>query len=223
MKILYVTATAAEAVALKNVKDLVPDGNKFRIRSLEIDLLIGGIGTVSTIFEMSRWISAHGKPDIAINGGIAGSFTDNHLIGDVVLPVNECFADLGIEDHDDFKTLWEAGLTDADAFPFVKGSLPADEKIASGFSFLKHVKSITVNTASGSGRSIERLIRKYNADIETMEGASFFYLCRRERIPFLAIRAISNKIEPRNRDNWNIRLALDNLTKRLQDVFLTFE
>jgi futalosine hydrolase len=197
MKILYVTATVAEAEAFKNVRNLVTDGNRFRSGSLEIDLLIGGIGPVSTIYEMLKWINMNGSPDLAINGGIAGSFTEVLSNGDVVLPVSECFADLGIEDHDEFITLSEAKLTNADEFPFVKGYLPGDEKIISRINSLKRVKSITVNTATGSGASIERLKRKYNPDIETMEGASFFYLCRRERIPFLALRAISNRIEPR--------------------------
>ena len=39
-------------------------------------------------------------------------------IGDVVMPVSDCFADAGIEDGDNFLTLSEAGLADADEFPF---------------------------------------------------------------------------------------------------------
>jgi futalosine hydrolase len=64
---------------------------------------------------------------------------------------------------------------------------------------------------------------KFNPDIETMEGASFFYICRREGIPFVAFRSISNRIEPRNKGNWNVKLALDNLAASLYDVFLTLE
>ena len=44
-----------------------------------------------------------------------------------------------------------------------------------------------------------------------MEGATFFYICAREKIPFLSLRAISNKVEPGNRDAWDIQLALGNL------------
>ena len=64
---------------------------------------------------------------------------------------------------------------------------------------------------------------KYNPDIETMEGATFFYICSRENIPFLALRAISNRVEPRNKEKWNIQLALDNLSEKLKEVLLTFE
>lgn len=223
MKILYVTATGAEAEALLRVRELTAEKSFNRFRNLEIHLLVTGIGSVPTIWNMSKWISSNGLPVFAINGGIAGSFNDSIVPGDVVMPVSECFADLGIEDHDKFLTLHEAGLANADEFPFTKGCIHADEILVSRFSFLKPVKSITVNTTSGSVSTIQKLRDKYNADIETMEGASFFYLCRSERIPFLALRGISNRIEPRNRNSWNIKLALDNLAERLHEVFIMLD
>ena len=64
---------------------------------------------------------------------------------------------------------------------------------------------------------------KYNPDIETMEGATFFYICTRENIPFLALRSISNMVGLRNKDNWDIRLALDNLSEKLREVILTLD
>ena len=90
-------------------------------------------------------------------------------------------------------------------------------------SILKPVRAITVNTATGSDASRKKLLKKFNPDIETMEGATFFYICSRENIPFLALRAISNKVEPRNKNNWNIALALNNLSEKLNEVLLTLE
>ncbi len=131
------------------------------------------------------------------------------------MPVTDCFADSGIEDGDNFITLSEAGLADADEFPFRNGFLHADS-IYSGKlrDLVQPVSAVTVNTASGSLATIDKLVRKFNPDIETMEGATFFYICLREFIPFLAVRAVSNMVEPRNRNNWDIALALDNLAVR---------
>jgi len=42
-----------------------------------------------------------------------------------------------------------------------------------------------------------------------------------ENIPFLALRAISNKVERRNKNNWKIALALNNLSEKLKEVLLT--
>lgn len=223
MKILYIAATSAEAEILEK-----PGSSSGQVISrhgrLRIFPLTAGVGSISTMWNIAHWIRENGKPDLAINGGIAGSFNQDLKIGDVVMPVSECFADLGIEDNERFTTLFEAGLARPDDFPFEGGYIRADVKIAGQFStMLRSVTSITVNTASGSHTTIERLRTKYNADIETMEGASFFYICRREGIPFLAVRSISNLVEPRNRNNWNIRLALDNLAAKLDEVFLTME
>lgn len=222
MKILYIAATAAEADVLEKIS---ASGHSHKSRGeLRIFPLVAGVGSISTMWNAAQWILENGKPDFAINGGIAGSFVEHLKIGDVVMPVSECFADLGIEDNENFITLFEAGLSKPDDFPFNGGYICSDEKVNDRFSkILKSVKSITVNTASGSNRTVKKLQAKYNADIETMEGASFFYICKREKIPFLAVRSISNMIEPRNRNNWNIRLALDNLAARLDEVFLTLE
>jgi futalosine hydrolase len=140
------------------------------------------------------------------------------------LPVTDCFADSGIEDGNDFFTLSEAGLISADEFPYKNGILYADPFYINKIkNILKPVRAITVNTATGSESTRNRLIKKFNPDIETMEGATFFYICSRENIPFLAVRAISNKVELRNKDRWNIPLALNNLSEKLIDVLLTLQ
>ena len=89
--------------------------------------------------------------------------------------------------------------------------------------FLKPVRAITVNTATGSEVGRIKLLQKFNPDIETMEGATFFYICAKENIPFLALRAISNRVEPRNKSNWNIALALENLSEKINEVLNILE
>jgi futalosine hydrolase len=48
-----------------------------------------------------------------------------------------------------------------------------------------------------------------------MEGAAFMFACDQERIPYLQVRAVSNLVEKRNRDRWNIPLAIENLNKKI--------
>jgi futalosine hydrolase len=223
-KILYVTATSSEADALKKIKGMisVPDG--YRFGNFEISLLVAGVGSISTAWAMKQWISVNEKPDLALNAGIAGSYKDDFMIGDVVMPLSDCFADAGIEDGDNFLTMSEAGLCRADEFPFREGLLFADNRYCSQMnSLLKPAAAITVNTATGSEATRIKLLKKFNPDIETMEGATFFYICAWENIPFLALRAISNRVEPRNKSKWNIALALDNLSEKLNEVIKTLE
>jgi futalosine hydrolase len=221
-KILYVTATTTEAESLKSILHTKPVPEA--IHNFEINILVTGVGSVATAWVLKQWICTYGKPDLVINAGIAGSYKEEIRIGDVVLLRTDCFADAGIEDDEDFITLFEAGFIAENEFPFKHGILNSDpvyfDKLKN---LLKPVNAITVNTSTGSESSKSRLIRKFNPDIETMEGATFFYICSRENIPFLAFRAISNMVEKRNRDNWNIKLALDNLSAKLNDIFLTLQ
>jgi futalosine hydrolase len=163
-----------------------------------------------------------GNLTLLLMQGLQEVITMRLNVGDVVMPVSDCFADAGIEDGENFLTLSESGLISANDFPYKDGLLYADtsynEKMKG---ILKPVRAITVNTATGSEATMGKLLKKFNPDIETMEGATFFYICSRENIPFLALRAISNKVEPRNKNNWNIDLALNNLSEKLIDVILT--
>jgi len=223
-KILYVTATIPEAEALKRISGIMSLMGGYRFRNLEISVLVTGVGFAATSWGIKQWVIENGKPDLAINGGIAGSYKDEVAIGDVVMPVSDCFADSGIEDGENFLTLSEAGLSGADEFPFQNGLLHTDARYSIQMkSLLKSVKAITVNTATGSESTKIKLINKYNPDIETMEGATFFYICARENIPFLALRAISNRVEPRDKSKWNIPLALDRLSEKLNEVLIRLE
>ena len=223
-KILYVTATSIEAEAIAGIPGIQMVNGDYFFNNIEISILIAGVGSVSTSWEMQKWISVNDKPHMAINAGIAGSYMRDINIGDVVMPVTDCFADAGIEDGNNFLTLSEAGLISADEFPFNNGLIHADPAVTGLLKgIVKPVRAITVNTATGSDSTRNRLVEKFNPDIETMEGATFFYICRREKIPFLALRSISNMVEIRNKDNWNIKLAVSNLAEKLREVVLTLK
>ncbi len=224
MKILMVAATADEAEVLEKIPGINKTADAFIYRDCEILILVTGVGSTATSWGMSKWLSANPKPDIAINIGISGSYRKDIAIGDVVVVHSDCFADAGIENGEEFQTLGEAGLADPDKFPFSGGKIVGENKYFSGVSgFLKKVTAITVNTATGSERTRGKLVKKFNPDIETMEGATFFYICSVEKIPFLAIRSVSNFVGPRNRDKWNIPLALENLAEKLAEFFLMLE
>jgi len=200
-RILVVAATESEADALKRIPEIQPSPDGFYLGSCELSLLVTGMGSASTSWAMKKWLSANQKPDLAINIGIAGSFREDIRIGDVVVSVSDFFADKVDEDR--------------------IGKIYADANLVTELAGrLKPVSAITVTFATGTEPEIERLLNKYNPDIETMEGATFFYICSREKIPFLALRSISNRVEPRNNKNWDIPLALDNLSEKLKEIIL---
>jgi futalosine hydrolase len=209
LKILIVAATDAEAILPSSVADH------------EFSRLVTGVGQTACSWELCKWFRANSKPDLIINTGIAGSYRSNIETGSVVVPVTDRFADQGVETKDGFMTLAEAGLEDPGRFPFTQGFLVSDNQyVKKAVETLRPVSAITVSTSSGTEATINRLKRKYDPDIETMEGATFFYICAGEKVPFLAFRAISNMVEPRDRSKWNIPAALGNLSEKLNEFIL---
>ena len=125
--------------------------------------------------------------------------------------VEDCFGDLGIEQADgSFQDLFEAQLVDENKAPFSKGKLSNTSALESDF--LPTVKGISVNTVHGTTHSITDFTKQNStAQVESMEGAAFFYVCLQEKITCLQIRSISNYVEKRDKSKWKIGLAIENL------------
>lgn len=214
MHLLICSATAFEIAPLEHyLKDqFTSSGNyQYQRNNLKISVLISGVGLPITAYNLAKMLGLH-QFDLAINVGIAGAFDRSLSLGDVVQVVSERFGDIGVEEADgSFTDVHELGLIAPNLPPFSDGALI--NVASSGFDFLPKVKGISVNKVHGFPASIERLQSKYDVQIESMEGAAFFFACLSEDIPFLEIRSISNYVEARNRDNWKIGLAIEQLNK----------
>jgi futalosine hydrolase len=85
--------------------------------------------------------------------------------------------------------------------------------------FLPVAHGITLNTVTGTQGNADKIIKKYpEVEIENMEGASFFYVCLKENIPFMSIRSISNYVEDRNKEHWKMDEAIESLNKTVTDL-----
>lgn len=156
--------------------------------------------------------------DLAINAGIAGAYHNGLKKGDVVQVVSETFADLGAEEADGaFSDIFSLGLLDVNTPPFRDGTLVNES--AGAYNFLRAVRGLTVNKVHGFQPAIARIREQYPlADVETMEGAAFFYVCLTEAVPFLSIRSVSNFVEARNRSAWDIPGAIGELNGVLRRI-----
>ena len=220
MKILIVSATSDEIAPLLN--SFNPEGNAknglkvFTCNDISINVLITGVGMVSTAFWLGKTLSKN-TYDFALNFGIAGSFDRNIEIGSVVNVTEDCFAEMGAKDGEEFLSVVDLGLVDTEQFS-LKNNLGIDNSVLNK---LPKVSGITVNTVHGDKESIKKVREIYNPSTESMEGAAFLFACLNEKVSCAQIRAISNYIEKRNKDNWNIQLAIDNLNKKALQIIKT--
>ena len=218
MNILIVSATRNE------IEPLISELSDFReersnlyqasFNSISIDVLITGIGMVATSFYLGKHL--HNKYDLAINLGIAGSFNRNIEMGSVVNIYSDRFSELGAEDGNSFLSLEEMNLQGESE---IVNELTTNNPIIDA---LPKVTGITVNTVHGNEQSIETVINRFHPYTESMEGAAFLFACKAANQPCVQIRAISNYVEKRNRNNWNIPLAIANLNKKAIEILSAF-
>ncbi len=198
MKILLVAATEGEIFPLKSIISA----------SHQLDFLITGPGMVATVYELTRNLS-NNKYDLAINCGLAGSFDRSIPLGEVVNVTEDILSELGAENDDEFLDLAEIGLDGKNKF-----QINHDKWLNS--KPYRNVKSITVNMVHGNEASIDKVKHRLNPQIETMEGAAFHFVCEKENLSSIQLRAISNYVEKRNKGAWNIPLALVNLKNEVE-------
>lgn len=171
--------------------------------------LATGPGTAPTAYWLGRHLALF-KPAFALNVGVCGAFRRSLPLASVVQVVQDAFADLGAWDvNGSWLDMAQLGLPIGSIGPEpLYNTLANPTPLACG---LAHATGITVESVSGYGPEIARRTQRWNADVETMEGAAFFYTCLQAQVPFAAIRAVSNYVEPRNRAAWQLSAALQAL------------
>lgn len=217
MKLLIVAATSFELAPLISFleKEAVKKSFfEYELKGLSIFPLVAGVGAMQTAFGLSRFHEIK-EIDLAINIGICGSYDRSIELGEVVNVTKDRFGDLGVEEANmSFTDVYELELVRGNKFPFSEGWILNDIK-DKYMPLYSQVTGITVNKVNGSSQSIETISKKYNPQVESMEGAAFFYACKIMDVDCIQIRAVSNYVEPRNRDNWEIEKALENLNSSL--------
>lgn len=215
MKLLIIAATKFEiAPLLKCMETCVERAeNKFvcTYKDHSIDLVLTGVGMVATAYHTSKALSQ--KYDLAINAGICGSFNKNFELGEVVNIYEDCFSELGAQDGERFLSLNELQLPGIQTVNNVSNSVSTKT-----IDVLPKVTGITVNTTHGNEADIEKVFSKFHPYVESMEGAAFMFVCEQEKVRNIQIRGISNYVEKRNKEQWNIPLAIEQLNKKLQSI-----
>lgn len=188
----------------------------FLKENIPADILITGVGTPATVFHVTKKLFAK-KYDLAIQAGIAGAFNHQLKLSEVVAVKEETFADLGIEENGKLYSLFEKGFMNENEFPFENGWLKNNHLILEKIN-LPYAKGITVNKIGDDILQNKMIEEKFSADVESMEGAAFHYVCLQQQINFLQLRSISNYIGERDKSKWELRNAIENLNTELLKI-----
>ena len=225
MRILLLSATPFEVEPTVNflrARATEERGNVLVFPRVEIEVIFGGVGLTSTAFVMGQRLAGRDRPDLCLQAGIGGAYEHSLALGQVVRVTSERFGDLGAEDADgNWLSLADIGLPPGPPFgPAGELTLPPGAVPLPG---LDEVSGLSVNRASGSQRTIDRIRAAFpEVAVESMEGAAFFYACLSAGLEPVQLRAISNYVEPRNREAWRMREAITALNDTLRQLLGSF-
>jgi len=197
------------AATHKEIKPII--GNRkdvfFELNPL-IDVLVTGVGVMPTTYHLTD-VLCRKRYSLVLNVGVAGSFTKNLAIGDLVEVVSDTLVSAGKIVQKKFVSMFDAGFWGENEYPFLSSILKNDKH----FKDLPSVKAVTTSIIG-----LEKYPSfDYTAEIETMEGAAFFYTCMKKKYNCAAIRAISNFV---NDDEWDMEKAVQNLCSYVSNKFL---
>ncbi|MEI8073571.1 MAG: futalosine hydrolase [Bacteroidota bacterium] len=211
MRVIITAATVAEWMpSFLNINALYTGESQ----RLKLQFHQSGIGMLAAGFALTK-MAIEDKPDLIIQVGIAGTFDEQIPLGTVVVVNEETIGDLGVEEEGKWKDLFDLKLEKSSYHPFEKRKLPNQWLKKYNLLALKEVSGLTVNEISTNEERIQKLIKKYNPGIESMEGAALHYVARESTIPFIQIRAISNYIGERDKSKWQMKKAIDHLNQTL--------
>ena len=208
MSILIVAATKME---IQPFWDLNPDA----------EYLITGVGAAATVFQLMNRIE-NNKFDFILQVGLAGTFNNAFNLGESVIVESDCFADLAIWENKKIISVNDLGLNNPNEMPFENGRL-VNHHLSVTSTQEKKVKAITVNLLTDDLNYVNEMKYKYNADVESMEGAALHYVCIQKNIPFLQIRGISNKVGERDKSKWSFKEAILSSNQLLSEIYTSFK
>jgi futalosine hydrolase len=212
MDILLTAATNFEIQPTINYlaeRDCLIGRNRFEV-------LITGIGSMSTTYWLTKTIDKH-RPDLLIQAGIGGSYSHDYPPGSLVLVNEEVSGDLGVEENNEFKDVFDMGLPQITAPYTGKSLLNKDSAMLQRYN-LPLVKAVTISEITTRRERIEQLQQKYQPVVESMEGAAFHYIASIEKIPYIQLRAVSNMVGERDKTKWKMKEAIQLLNEKLIEM-----
>jgi futalosine hydrolase len=183
-----------------------------------------GIGKVNAAHSVTLLLE-YQRPDILILFGIGGAYADA-AVGDVVIALSENYGEEGIMTLDGWKPMEFTGFSllknDLEYF----NTFTMDGKLSQlAFNASKDIglkvhsgNFITVSQCSGTRKTGEIIMERFNGICENMEGAAVAHICAKYKVPMIEIRGISNIVEDRDIEKWNITLAVSNCSKAVNEV-----
>ncbi|MEJ2289456.1 MAG: futalosine hydrolase [Deinococcales bacterium] len=215
--LLLVSATAEEARPLREALDgaSLPArwGHAWEGRLGDVDVVLThlGVGKANTAaglaLALERW-----RPEAVVQYGIGGAFVGSFLSsGMVAVASTDVHVDTGAGEADAWEDMESVGFPLLEGPPPRFNEMPTDRRLSERLaapSAAPLLRFATSERVTGSLEEADRLQRRFDVAIESMEGAAAAQVCLALGVPFAEIRAVSNVVGERDRRTWDVPRAI---------------
>ncbi|MCL4474789.1 MAG: futalosine hydrolase [Nitrospirae bacterium] len=194
---------------------------KGRIHGKEVICMFSGMGKTNAAHAATLLMERF-SPGMIILFGVGGAYPSSGLrVGDIAVAEKEVYGDEGVLVRQGFRGTEFMGIPLAkkgrrkyfNEFPLNRELVEKAEEASLRVTGVKSGTFVTVSTCTGTRKRAVALKRRFGAICENMEGASVAHICTLYKTPMVEIRGISNIVEDRDREKWNIGLAAENCQK----------
>jgi futalosine hydrolase len=160
-----------------------------------VEFLVCGIGPVEAAIATAGAL-ALAPYELVINAGIAGAFPGRGAVGDAFAVSEALYADLELEGGAalPFDLPNHAESSAAALAPFRDGRIAA-----------RLGRGLTTATITATGERAALLARRFDCDLEAMEGFAVLRAAARAGVPALELRGISNIVGERATNGWDFK------------------
>ena len=189
------------------------------IEERDVTVVETGMGAVNTAHALTRALQVR-RPAYVLQVGVGGAYADAGLgLGDLAVASEELYGDVGVRTKDGWRGAELIGIPLVQRQEAYYNRFPVDGDLAQrGQEILAAVAwkagraptvkvgpFVTVQECSGTtSLAEERAALAGGAVCENMEGAAAAHVCLLYDVPFVEIRGISNLVEDRRVDGWDL-------------------
>lgn len=184
-----------------------------------------GPGKVNAAHAAAVLINRH-APSLIFNLGVGGAYPSSGLaVGDVAVATRETYPDEGVLLADGLRTFETVGMPlvrrggsawfnefsigDPRTNKVMEDNLPAIRKKFPEFG-IQSGPFATVSACTGTTTRAREIEARFGVICENMEGCAIAQICAIYDVPFIEVRGISNIVEDRDRESWDITAGAGN-------------
>lgn len=144
------------------------------------------------------------RPPLVVNFGVAGAYPGGPEVGALCMVAREFLADEGVEQEDGFRSMKALKLGEIGPFLADDGATRA---VAQRLGGIPVVDGATVSSCSATDARSSEVAARTGAAVESMEGAAVAMAASACGVPWVQLRAVSNRTGDRAKAGWDLDRA----------------